>query len=356
MPNLAPNLTIQNALSLLRETLEQLLRALRLRLIEVEATRTKISIGGSIFLTSECLRRIADVSQAPTADTALPVERHAAVPGEVLCVTHRLEPLLTLLRTTLPDIVFFARSCFESAVLTLEPSALTASPFITGGALQLSAEVGKRRVQAVAHPGREQGVPAPPNKRHQALHDGIFRIELCAAEVCAAIALRFPDLPPELDQLLALQSVEELRHARLLSDALEADGGTLGSHPIDTKIWDNNLQASTLAEALFIQHFLGEGYALGHDLAEVDRHRAEGRQIWADIYASLYQDELEHVRQGVAWARKLATEPTEALIARFEQRVAATPPEEPHFSGETRRKIGFLPNEIARQRAFRDKQ
>jgi uncharacterized ferritin-like protein (DUF455 family) len=348
MPKYAPDLTVQHALALLRDALTQLLRALRLNLITTEATRTKIAIGGSIYLTSECLRRIEAALQDPIADVAM------LSGGQ--CISHRLEPVLTLLRASRPDIVFATRSCVESAAVVLKIGVFTDSAFFLAGELQLSADDGRRRVRAVSHPGREAGLPASPNERHQALHDGIFRIELCAAEVCAAIPLRFPDLPPELDQVLALQSVEELRHARLLADALEIDGGRLGSYPIDTKIWDNNLQALTLAEALFIQHFLGEGYALGHDLAEVDRHRAEGRQVWAEIYASLYQDELEHVRQGVAWTRRLATESIDALTARLEPCVAATPPGEPHFSGETRREIGFLPGEIERQRVFRDTQ
>lgn len=356
MPEHAPDLTVQDALALLHDALAQLLRALRLELIATEATRTKIAIGGSIFLTSECLRRIK-ASQGRITGVAMPAESHAAaMPSGGERISHKLEPLLTLLRASLPDIVFAARCCVESATAVVEPGAFATSPFFLNGALQLSADDGKRRVRAVSRPGREEGLPAPPNERHQALHDGIFRIELCAAEVCAAIPLRFPDLPPELDQVLALQSVEELRHARLLADALEADGGRLGSYPIDTRIWDNNVQASTLAEALFIQHFLGEGYALGHDLAEVDRHRAEGRQILAEIYASLYQDELEHVRQGIAWTRRLTTEPIVALTARLEPRVAATPPGEPHFKAETRREIGFLPDEIERQRLFRDTQ
>lgn len=297
----APDLIAQDALALLRNTLSQLLRTLRIELITTEATRDKIAIGGSIYLTSECLQRVEAASQGAIADVALPGNRDPVAKrlGQE-CISHRLEPLLTLLRASQPDVVFATRSCIKSAAAVLETSVFANTPFSLEDALQLCAADSGRSVQAVSRPGREVSLAAPPNERHQALHDGIFRIELCAAEVCAAIPLRFPNLPPELDHVLALQSVEELRHARLLADALEADGGRLGSYPIDTRIWDNNLHASTLAEALFIQHFLGEGYALGHDLAEIDLHRAEGRQNWAEIYASLYQDELEHVRQGVA--------------------------------------------------------
>src|SRR5215213_5264498 len=104
MPKHASDLTVQHALALLRDALTQLLRALRLELITTEATRTKIAIGGSIFLTSECLLRIKAALQDPIAVVAMPSGGQSA---------HRLELLLTLLRASMPDIVFATRSCVE---------------------------------------------------------------------------------------------------------------------------------------------------------------------------------------------------------------------------------------------------
>lgn len=79
----------------------------------------------------------------------------------------------------------------------------------------------------------------PEDELLRTLHGQIFGIEVCAAEVCAFAALLDPDMPIELDLMLARQTYEEGRHASLLLEAFRRRGGEVGFGEMDLTIWRN---------------------------------------------------------------------------------------------------------------------
>ena len=182
------------------------------------------------------------------------------------------------------------------------------------------------------------------------LHGQIFGIEVCAGEVCAAMALRYPDLPQALDFDLARQTYEEGRHARLLLTAYEERGGHIQDFEPSLLVWQSVTSGISLTEMLCIEQFLGEGHSLGYDLQAIEEHNANGHGDLAEIHWSLHTDELVHISQGIEWLRFLAGTQAGEVIANLEPKFAVTPPEEKWFSEELRAFVGFTEEEIARQR------
>lgn len=189
-----------------------------------------------------------------------------------------------------------------------------------------------------------------PEQTLQRLYDQIFGIEIPAAEVCAAIPLRFTTIPEELDFTLARQTYEEGRHARLLLDAFLGRGGDTSDYEPTFRIWDNMQCGQSLNEALCIEHVLGEGYALGHDLQCIDDYRAQKISDLMDIHISLHEDEMMHVSDGLRWFNRLSEGLSNEFIERLESSFAVIPPPEPWFREDLRRVVGFTEHQIARQR------
>ena len=185
------------------------------------------------------------------------------------------------------------------------------------------------------------------------LFSQMFTIEFPASEVCAAMCLKFQEeLPIELDLLLGQQTYEEGRHAMLVKGAFERLGGSIEDFDPCFDIWDNFLIGKSLAETLCIEHFLGEGYALGGDYMMADQQHGLGRYDLEAIFLSLQADEILHVKNGLDWFRRLAGEDAQYLIARLEQQVAVPPPPEPWFGADLRRSVGFTESEIRQQKLF----
>lgn len=210
-------------------------------------------------------------------------------------------------------------------------------------------------------PGRPAAAVVTDRASHQdhhpllrALYEQMFTIEFPAGEVCAAIPLRFPDIPLELDLTLAQQTYEEGRHANLVLPVFESLGGKLDLFDPCFDIWNNSLLGQTAAECLCIENFLGEGYALGSDNMAAKEYRESGRRDLESIYLSLQADEIMHVKQGVLWFRKLAGSEARTIVERLEEKVAVCPPPDPWFDPELRSFVGFSEQEIHRQRKHRD--
>jgi uncharacterized ferritin-like protein (DUF455 family) len=153
-----------------------------------------------------------------------------------------------------------------------------------------------------------------------------------------------------LDFILARQTYEEGRHARLLLDAFLSRGGDISDHEPTFRIWDNVLCGQSLNEALCIEHVLGEGYALGHDLQSIDDYHDQKIPDLMDIHVSLHEDEMMHVSDGLRWFNRLSEGFSNEIIKRLEPSFAVTPPPEPWFREDLRRMVGFTEHQIARQR------
>lgn len=186
------------------------------------------------------------------------------------------------------------------------------------------------------------------------LHWQLFGIEINAAEICAAIPLRFPHLTWELDFVLANQTFEEGRHADLILHQLLERGGDIGSFAPCFKTWDKAFRAKTLEEALCIEQVLGEGYALGYDLMAVHEYELIGDHTLSEIHLSLHIDEMMHASDGIRFLKNSTTEDFGAMVERLKADFAVLPPPDPWFRPDLREAVGFSLSQIDRQREFRD--
>lgn len=183
------------------------------------------------------------------------------------------------------------------------------------------------------------------------LHQQAFNVEVCAAEVCAMLPLRFADLPPRAGLAMAIQCLEEVRHAEMLVDALREEGGDIGETPISLGIWDAARGAASALECIGLEQVIGEGFSLGADLFYAALYQRMGRADIGALHEDIHLDEVNHVRSGLRWFRELAGPEHAQRLEALEQRSGSKPMAGDFFGEEYRRFVGFSEAEIGRQRA-----
>jgi uncharacterized ferritin-like protein (DUF455 family) len=176
-------------------------------------------------------------------------------------------------------------------------------------------------------PGRDltlqedpQGSIVQPSDGYGAvLHDVAFKIELCAAEICAAIVAHHPEAPWGLRYDLAKQVRDEGRHFELLTGRMRELGTSLGEHPIRFDVWDKFTLGRTLPERIMIEQRLGEGIGLDGGLKTYRFMRQIGDHRTALIFDYINADEVTHVGNGNHWLKTLLG--GDAEMARVETEV-----------------------------------
>ena len=346
--------------------LSVLQRYLRHALIATPALELKISICDSIQDTAHALAAVsAYIRDRSSAAATLPQSlaetcRHVATrtseAGAVQPLLACIDGISTVIQSFMPDLAAIVRRSLETtnrayglshtAPRTVEPSDNPHHDGVVSDLPWPALPTVSAREQS-QRPSIVTSLPHLPLL--QQLHAQIFGIEVCAAEVCAAMALRFPNLPWSLDLDLARQTYEEGRHARLLLAAFKRRRGDPLAYAPSQDIWLKVMAGRSLSEMLCIEQLLGEGHSLGSDLMAADLHRKDGNSDLVEIHLSLHADELTHVALGITWFRRLAAGDGERLLLDLEPGYAVTPPPEPWFSAHLRREVGFTDTEIARQ-------
>jgi uncharacterized ferritin-like protein (DUF455 family) len=164
------------------------------------------------------------------------------------------------------------------------------------------------------------------------------------------LVLRFAGLPPDVQESLTLQCVEEFRHAELLLDALAGEGGRIGETPVSLGIWKNCRAARQAADCIGLEQVIGEGFSLGADLYYAELYRAMGRNDISALHECIYIDEVNHVKNGLASFRRLLGDEAGARLAALEAGSTAKVIGGRYFDEATRRYVGFSDAEIERQR------
>jgi len=158
----------------------------------------------------------------------------------------------------------------------------------------------RRTAPAMPRPGAF----ADPAKRGVA-HHIMANHELQAVEVMAFVLLAFPDAPPQFRHGLARIIDDEQRHTRMHAERCAELGVPFGSLPVNCYIWNKAQSFTSILDYLAGLPLTFEGRNLDHTLAFAAAFESVGDERSAAVMRAIHRDEIEHVRFGIDWLRKL---------------------------------------------------
>jgi len=212
-------------------------------------------------------------------------------------------------------------------------------------------------ISAPDAPGRPAGLglvsgqkipPAPtpasiedPTVRGLALHTFAHH-ELQALELMALALLRFPEAPAGFRRGLAKIICDEQRHFRLYQDRAEHWGVGLGDSGASHFFWDTVAHIDTPAAFLAALSLTYEQANLDFAVywkaafSAVEDHETVG------VLQTVYEDEITHVRHGLAWFERLAGRcDFETYASKLIFPVSPGRAKGPIFNREAREQVGF---------------
>lgn len=175
------------------------------------------------------------------------------------------------------------------------------------------------RAPRTPRPGALARLPERVRLLHLFLHH-----EVQAAELCAWAILRFPGTPPAFKEGLLGIMGDEIRHARMYADRLEAMGSRYGEHPVRDWFWERVPRATTPVQYTAL---MGLGFEAGN-LEHAERFegalRRAGDGESAELVARVGREEVAHVHFAARWFQRFTGEP-EDESPDFERWEAALP-------------------------------
>lgn len=145
---------------------------------------------------------------------------------------------------------------------------------------------------------------ADPRRRAIA-HHIMANHELQALEVMAWVLLTFPAAPTEFRLGMARVMEDEQRHTRMHMERSAALGIEFGELPVNCYIWNKALQFASVLDYLAGLPLTFEGRNLDHTVEFEDFFLQAGDPKSAAMMRAIHRDEIEHVRFGIEWLRKL---------------------------------------------------
>lgn len=158
----------------------------------------------------------------------------------------------------------------------------------------------RRTAPAMPHP-ETFGDP----RRRAIAHHIMANHELQALEVMAWVLLTFPEAPTEFRLGMARVMEDEQRHTRMHMERGATLGIAFGELPVNCYIWKKALQFASILDYLAGLPLTFEGRNLDHTVEfegfflKVDDPKS------AAMMRAIHKDEIEHVRFGIEWLRKL---------------------------------------------------
>lgn len=171
--------------------------------------------------------------------------------------------------------------------------------------------------------------------------------ELQALEVMAWVLLAFPEAPTEFRLGLAEVMKDEQRHTRMHMERCKALGIEFGSLPVNSYIWRQAMTFTSVMDYLAGLPLTFEGCNLDHSLELEDVFQSVGDLKSAAIMRRIHEDEIEHVRFGLEWLRRLKP-PTMTDWEAYETHL--------HFPMRPAKSVGHQLNEAARYRTGMDEE
>jgi uncharacterized ferritin-like protein (DUF455 family) len=145
---------------------------------------------------------------------------------------------------------------------------------------------------------------ADPQKRAVA-HHIMANHELQACEVMALVLCAFPAAPAAFRRGLAQIIGDEQRHTRMHAERAAALGLLFGDLPVNSYIWQKAQQFESVLDYLAGLPLTFEGANLDHTLEFAGYFQAAGDARSAALMRVIHRDEIEHVRFGLEWLRRL---------------------------------------------------
>lgn len=156
--------------------------------------------------------------------------------------------------------------------------------------------------------GKQRGF-ASPHGRARAMH-AFFHHELQAAELFAFAILAYPDVEPGLRDGLVRILLDEVRHANLYVSEVERLGFEVGAFPVRDWFWE---RIPSCPDVVSFLATMGLGFEAGNldHAARFERiFRDVGDLRAAEVQSIVARDEVEHVKFGAAWFRRIRGELT----------------------------------------------
>lgn len=152
-------------------------------------------------------------------------------------------------------------------------------------------------------------MPSPrafDDPRHRAIaHHIMANHELQALEVMAWCLLAFPEAPGAFRHGLVAIMEDEQRHTRMHIERAEKLGLRFGELPVNCYIWKKAMSFGNVLDYLAGLPLVFEGRNLDHTLEFADAFAAAGDERSAALMRVIHRDEIEHVRFGIDWLRRL---------------------------------------------------
>lgn len=146
-----------------------------------------------------------------------------------------------------------------------------------------------------------------PEKRAVA-HHIMANHELQALEVMAWTLLAFPEAPTEFRLGMTQVMADEQRHTNMHIKRAAKLGLEFGALPVNCYIWKKALSFTSVMDYLAGLPLVFEGANLDHSLEFANAFSEAGDERSASLMRIIHRDEIEHVRFGLEWLRKLKPE------------------------------------------------
>jgi uncharacterized ferritin-like protein (DUF455 family) len=171
-------------------------------------------------------------------------------------------------------------------------------------------EVPARRANLlIAGRGETPPMPKPGGFRDPArraiAHHIMANHELQALEVMAFVLRAFPEAPAAFRLGMVDVMRDEQRHTRMHVERAGALGLEFGSLPINGYIWKKAQEFRNVLDYICGLPLVFEGRNLDHTIDFEEHFLAVDDEKSAALMRAIHRDEIEHVRFGMEWLRKL---------------------------------------------------
>jgi len=146
-----------------------------------------------------------------------------------------------------------------------------------------------------------------PEKRALA-HHIMANHELQALEVMAWTLLAFPDAPPDFRLGMTEVIRDEQRHTRMHMERAARLGCPFGSRRVNCYIWKKAMAFTSVLDYLAGLPLVLEAANLDHSLELATTFETFGDLRSAALMRQIHRDEIEHVRFGLVWLKRLKPE------------------------------------------------